>query len=90
MGVGLNTMLAAVGAGGVAESKIGSAIGQSQISEANDASKNEIMQQKALMNAERLKNLKLKNKGQELKNKNLRLQNRIEKQKLNDMKGGKK
>ena len=80
MGVGLNTMLAAVGATGVAASKVGSSFGQQgqgQISEANDASKNEIMAQKAKINAEQLKKLKLQNK-------NLRLRNKILKQKAGD------
>lgn len=75
MGVGLNTMLAAVGAGSVAASKVGTSFGQ--ISESNDASKNEMMAQKAKQNAEQLKKLKLQNK-------NLRLRNKILKQKAGD------
>ena len=76
MGVGLNTMLAAVGAGGVAASKITTSIKEGTISEAVDADKNEMMAQKAKMNAEKLKNLKLRNKK-------LRLQNRALKEKQN-------
>lgn len=49
MGVGLNTMLAAVGAGGVAASKVGTAVGE-MISEANDGNKNLSMAQKARKN----------------------------------------
>lgn len=49
MGVGLNTMLAAVGAGGVAASKVGTSIGE-MISEANDGNKNLSMAQKARQN----------------------------------------
>lgn len=69
MGVGLNTMLAAVGTAGVSASKVATSLKEGTISEANDADKNEMMAQKAKMNAEKLKNLKLKNKR-------LRLQNR--------------
>lgn len=54
----------------------------SQISEANDASKNELMAQKAAMNAERLKALKLKNKR-------YRLENRILKKKEKQIGGDK-
>lgn len=71
MGVGLNTMLAAVGAGGVATSKVSQAIG-SQISEANDAEKNEMMAQRAKTNAEQLRNLRLKNKRLRMQNKALK------------------
>jgi|GEM_PF-2022418 len=48
MGVGLNTMLAAVGATGVAASKVSSSFGQ--ISESNDADKAQAAKQRALTN----------------------------------------
>ena len=67
MGVGTNSMLALIGTAGVAASKISQGI-----SEANDADKNELMAQKATMNAERLKNLKLKNKKLRLENRALK------------------
>ena len=51
MGVGLNTMLAAVGATGVAASKVASSFG-SQISEANDGQKAQQMAQKSKQNKE--------------------------------------
>jgi hypothetical protein len=97
MGVGLNTMLAAVGAGGVAASKIGTSIAenagsqketlskeQTPISEANDADKNEMMAAKAKLNAEKLKGLKLQARQQQLKNRGLRKKNREMRQKLKE------
>lgn len=70
MGVGLNTMLAAVGATGVAASKVATSFqGQGVTSEANDADKNEMMAQKAKYQAERLKQIKLQNKNLRLRNK---------------------
>lgn len=68
MGVGLNTMLAAIGATGVAASKVSTSF-QGVTSEANDADKNEMMAQKARYQAERLKNMKLQNKNLRLRNK---------------------
>ena len=65
MGVGLNSALVFDSALGVAANKVADAVSTikgSVISEANDASKNEMMAQKAKMNAEQLKNLKLRNK----------------------------
>ena len=53
MGVGLNTMLAAVGASGVAASKVASSFGN--ISEANDASKNRAAAQRARQNVQQAK-----------------------------------
>lgn len=89
MGVGLNTMLAAIGAGGVAASKVATSISenaggqketlskeQTPISEANDADKNAMMAAKAKLNAEKLKGIKLQTKQQQLKNRKLRLENR--------------
>lgn len=64
MGVGINSALALLGTAGVGSNKIGTAI-----SESNDGERNELMAQKAKLNAERLK-------AQKLKNKKLRLQNR--------------
>jgi len=72
MGVGLNTMLAAVGTAGVASSKIATSIKEGTISESVDADKNEMMAQKAKMNAEKLKNLRLKNRRLRLQNKALK------------------
>lgn len=72
MGVGLNTMLAAVGAAGVAESKISTSIKEGITSESVDADKNEMMAQKAKLNAEKLKNLKLRNKKLRMQNKALK------------------
>ncbi len=99
MGVGLNTMLAAVGAGGVAASKVGTSIAenaggqketlskeqsQTPISEANDADKNAMMAAKARLNAEKLKGIKLQTKQQQLKNRGLRQKNREMRQKLKE------
>ena len=72
MGVGLNTMLAAVGATGVAASKVATSIKEGMTSESADADKNEMMAQKARLNAEKLKNLKLRNKQLRLQNKALK------------------
>lgn len=70
MGAIQNSMLHLISSAGVAAHAIGSqSNNKSTISEANDASKNELMAQKAKINAEQLKKLKLQNK-------NLRLQNR--------------
>lgn len=78
MGVAQNSMLALLGTAGVAASKVSGAIkGDEQpISEANDASKNELMAQKAQMNALKMKNLQLRNRQ-------LRLQNRALKKEVN-------
>lgn len=97
MGVGLNTMLAAVGAAGVAASKVGTSISenaggqketlskdQTPISEANDADKNAMMAAKARLNAEKLKGIKLQTKQQQLKNRGLRQKNREMRQKLKE------
>lgn len=62
MGPAQSSILAAVGTAGVAASKIAQGI-----SEPNDAKKNEMMAEKAKMNAEKLKQLKLKNKEQRAK-----------------------
>ena len=61
MGVGTNSMLALMGTAGVAASKIGTAI-----SESNDADKNEMMAQRAKMNAAKLKQIKLQNRKTQL------------------------
>lgn len=70
MGVAQNALLGAGAAIGVAANKLATGLGQ--ISEANDAEKNEMMAQKAKMNAEQLKNLKLRNKKLRLQNRALR------------------
>ncbi len=80
MGVAQNSLLGAGAAIGVAANKL--AVGIGQISEANDADKNEMMAQKAKMNAEKLKNMKLQNRK-------IRLENRILKKKEKEMGGNK-
>lgn len=72
MGPAQSSIMALIGTSGVAASKIAQGI-----SEPNDASKNEMMAQKAKMNVEQLKKLKLQNK-------NLRLRNKVLKQKAGD------
>lgn len=72
MGVGLNTMLTAIGATGVAASKVSTSIKEGITSESADADKNEMMAQKARLNVEKLKNLKLRNKQLRLQNKALK------------------
>lgn len=80
MGVAQNALLGAGAAVGVAANKL--AVGIGQISEANDAEKNEMMAQKAKMNAEKLKNMKLQNRK-------IRLENRILKKKEKETGGNK-
>ena len=58
MGVAQNALLGAGAAVGVAANKL--ATGMSQISEANDADKNEMMAEKAKLNAYKLKTAKIK------------------------------
>jgi hypothetical protein len=82
MGVGINSMAALNGVLGVATSKVGVAMDEKlandrrKISEANDATSNEMAAEKAKLNLEKLKSLKLKLKQQRLKNKDLRAQNK--------------
>jgi hypothetical protein len=75
MGPAQSSLLGLGATVGVAASKISQGIGElkaAQISEANDADKNELMAQRAKMNAEKLKNLKLRNKKLRLQNKALK------------------
>lgn len=58
MGVAQNVLLGAGASVGVAANKL--AVGIGQISEANDADKNELMAEKAKLNAYKLKTAKMK------------------------------
>ena len=80
MGVAQNSLLGAGAAVGVAANKL--AVGLGQISEANDADKNEMMAQRAKMNAEKLKNLRLQNQK-------LRIEKRILKKQEKNIGGDK-
>lgn len=77
MGVAQNALLGAGAAVSVAASKLTTGMKElksSQISEANDADKNEMMAQRAQMNALKMKNLQLKNKQLQLQNRKTKLE----------------
>ena len=98
MGVAQNAMMGLVSTASVGATMLSRNLGkgkqalgkQNPISEANDADKAAQMAQKALMNAEKLKGLKLDNKAKGLKNKMLKLDLKKKQTEMKQLQGGKK
>ena len=98
MGVAQNAMMGLVSTASVGATMLSRNLGkgnqalakQNPISEANDADKAAQMAQKALMNAEKLKGLKLDNKAKRLQNRMLKLDLKKKKEEMKQFEGGKK
>lgn len=97
MGVAQNAMMGLVSTASVGATMLSRNLGkdkqtlgkQNPISEANDAEKAAQMAQKALINAEKLKSLKLDNKAKRLQNKMLKLDLKKKQAEMKQLEGGK-